>query len=50
MILEEWLKSSIEYQGELEIFAMWVRQSNAISFLIANFTLDGLEENVTTEQ
>jgi hypothetical protein len=42
MILEEWLKSLVEYQRELEIFAMGVLQSNAISPLIAKFILDGL--------
>lgn len=49
-ILEEWLKSPIEYQGELEVSAMGVPQGSVISPLIANFTLDGLEERVTTRQ
>jgi hypothetical protein len=50
MILEEWLKNSVECQGELEISAMGVLQSSAISPLIANFTLNGLEENVITKK
>jgi len=49
-ILEEWLKSPIEYQRELEVSTMGVLQGSVISFLIANFTLDGLEEKVTTKQ
>jgi RNA-directed DNA polymerase len=49
-ILEEWLKSPIEYQGELEVSPMGVPQGSVISPLIANFTLDGLEERVTTRQ
>ncbi len=49
-ILEEWLRSPIEYQGELEISAMGILQGSVISPLIANFTLDGLEERVTTRQ
>jgi hypothetical protein len=50
MILEEWLKSFVEYQGELEISTMGVPQSSAISLSIANFTLDGLEKSVITKQ
>ncbi len=49
-ILEEWLKSPIEYQGELEVSAMGVLQGSVISPLIVNFTLNGLEEKVTTRQ
>ncbi len=43
-ILEEWLKNPIEYQREFEVSAMGVPQGSVISPLIANFTLDGLEE------
>jgi len=50
MMLEEWFKSFVENQGELENFAMGVFQSNAISPLIAIFTLDGLGKCVTTKQ
>ncbi len=49
MMLEEWFKSFVENQGELENFAMGVLQSNAISPLITNFALDGLEKCVTTK-
>ena len=46
IVLEEWLKSPIEYQGELEVSAMGFR--GVISPLIANFALDGLENRVTS--
>jgi RNA-directed DNA polymerase len=49
-IIKEWLKSPIEYQGELKVFAMGVLQGSVISPLIVNLTLDGLEERVTTRQ
>ncbi len=49
-ILKEWLKSPIEYQGELEVFAMGVLQGSVISLLITNFTLDELEKRLTTRQ
>jgi len=39
IVLEEWLKSPIEYQKELEVLF-----SNVMSNLIANFALDGLEK------
>lgn len=47
ILLEEWLKSPIEYQGGLEVSAMGVR-GGVIGPLIANFTLDGLEDRVTS--
>ncbi len=38
------LKNPIEYQGELEVFTMGDLEGSIISPLIANFTIDGLEE------
>ncbi len=42
------LKSTIEYQGELEMSTMGDLEGSIISPLIANFIVDGLEERVTT--
>jgi hypothetical protein len=47
------LKSSIEYQGEPEVFIMGDLedlQGSIISPLIANFIVHGLEERITTQQ
>lgn len=43
IVLEEWLKSPIEYQGELEVSFCGI-----ISPLIMNFALDGLEKRITS--
>jgi RNA-directed DNA polymerase len=43
IVLEEWLKNPIEYQGELEVSFRGV-----ISPLIVNFALDGLENRITS--
>ena len=43
IVLEEWLKSPIEYQGEFEVSFRGV-----ISPLIVNFALDGLENRITS--
>nr|YP_009040961.1 ORF622 [Tetraphis pellucida]AIB08452.1 ORF622 [Tetraphis pellucida] len=48
IVLEEWLKSPIEYQGELEVSALGFPRGDVISPLIANFALDGLENRVTS--
>ena len=46
IILEEWLRNPIEYQGKLEVTPMGVH--GVINPLIANFALDGLENRVTS--
>jgi hypothetical protein len=41
----------LDFEREnLEVFAMGVPQGSVISLLITNFTLDGLEERITTRQ